>query len=455
MDTTIRDGRHLALIVTAVIVALAWPATAVSGQVAQNKTFTIDVTDAVPAGDADAGLTVTVANTSQNQSLGSANVAVPAPFAVVDAPRDTDPSTTSVLELRDLELAPGEATEVAMTVHVQRCTPATSSAFAAAAKQSNTFNGTGNDFFLDADASDLTVQVTGACGLAFVAQAGDAEDAPTVITSVDFDPAGGPITVEVLDATGTGRATHATPTVELSAANPDVDPGQEGPIVLGGTTSAGAVDGLATFEPGPTLSPSAFDYTMTATTDLDRDGAPDVTTTGEPFDIVDDQVDCPAGEPCAAPASATDNGRGVTASFGAGDEPASLVVSLGAADVPAFTCTDVPTDRATAQYFFVGGDAGDRTGTLTLTLPDAARPLNAYEVCWAAPYEFATDDGGRSSGHGTKPDGGAALQVGTLPDCARRGAPARPCVSDRSYAKRTATVTIVIQADGRDPWARS
>lgn len=455
MSSTIRHGGHLVLIVTAVLVVLAWPATPVSGQVAEHKTFTVDVTYAVPAGDADAVLTVTLQNTSSNQSLGSANVEVPAPFAVVAAPRDTDPSTTSVLELRELGLAPGDATDVAVTVDVQRCTPGTSAAFDAVAKQSNTFNGSGNDFFLDADASHLTVQVTGTCGLAFVAQAGDAEVAPTTITRVDFDPAGDPISVEVRDAADTGRATHATPAVELSAANPGVDPGQDGPIVLGGTTSSTAVDGFATFAPGPTLSPSAFDYTLTAAADLDGDGPSDATTTGAPFDIVDDQVACPPGEPCAAPASATRDGQRVTASFGAGAEPASLVVSLGAADVPAFTCSDVPGDRATAQYLFVGGDAGDRTGTLTLTIPDASQPLKTYEVCWAAPYPFTTDGGGQSSAQGIKPGGDAALHVGTLPDCARHQAPARPCVGERSLDRRTATATIVIKADGRDPWARS
>lgn len=436
------------LIVT-LIGLLAALTTPVRGQVAENKTFTLDVTDELFAGDANADIIITITNTSDNQNLGSANVTVPDPFVVVAAPADTDATTTAVLELRELAIAPGGSRSFVVTVDVKTCTPATSGPFQAVAKQSNTFLGTGNHFFLDSTNSDLTVGIVGTCDLAFVAQPGDAERGAT-ITSVDYDPTGAPITVRVVDAGGTETATHSTATVGLLAANPDV----QAPL-FGGTTSATAVEGLATFAPGPTLAPSAFDYTLAASADFDHDGATDATVISAPLDIVDDQVDCPAGQPCAAPATATRNGQQATAAFGPGPTSTSLVVSLGAADVPDFTCDGVPESRATAQYFFVGGDAGTRQGTLSLAIPNASQPVNAYEVCWAASYPFDTDGGGRSSEQGTTPDGAKALNVGVLPDCARRGTPARPCVSDRTLNQPDSTVTIVIEADGRDPWARS
>jgi hypothetical protein len=103
----------------------------------------------------------------------------------------------------------------------------------------------------------------------------------------------------------------------------------------------------------------------------------------------------------------------------------------------------------------------DRTGTFTVSFPDGSRPLNSYEVCWAAPYNFKTDAGPMAAdaidevGEGTiKPGTTAQLYVGTLPDC-KRGTPA-PCVASRSFKKATAnvpaTVIITVSADGRDPW---
>lgn len=444
---------HPSVVSMAAIALLAVMAAPVRGQVTDNKAFTLTVTDAVDAGDADAQIAITVTNTSQHQSLGSADVTVPEPFEVVAAPDDTDPSTT-VLELRDLGLAAGASLTVGVTVDVQTCVAGTSQPFDAVAKQSNAFNGTGNDFFLDTDGSDLAVAIVGTCNLAFIAQPGDTERAPTTITSVDYEPQGPPIAVEVRDAADTGRATHSAAPVDLAATNPNIVPDDD-IILLGGTTSATADAGLATFEPGPTLSPSAFDYTLSATSDFDGDGTDDAVSVSTPFDIVDGQVDCPVDEPCAAPVSVLRDGQRVTASFSAGARATSLVVSLGAADVPDFDCAGVPGDRAAAQYFFVGGDGDDRLGTLTLEIPDASQPVKAYKVCWAAPYPFATDGGGQSVDQGTKPGSTAALHVGVLPDCAKRGGPVRPCVSARAFNQRTSTATIEVQADGRDPWARS
>jgi hypothetical protein len=462
---TLRSGLMI-IGVVGLIVALTTP---VRGQVADNKTFTVDIdgtgTTAAPdvhAGDADAGISIVITNTSANQDLNSANVTVPAPCVVLSSGSDDDAVDGGpVVELRNLGITPGSTRTYAVAVDVQTCTPSNPPAFPVAAKQSNTFNGTGNDFFLNIAASDVTVDVAGTCGLAFVAQPGDAEDAPTIITSVDYDPQGPPISVEVRDAGDTGRATHATPTIGLTATNVEV----AAPL-LGGTTSATAAGGLATFAPGPTLTPSAFDYQLVATTDFDGDGSADATTVSDPFDIVDDQVACPAGEPCATPATAQRGRQTMTVTLdqaAATSEATSLAVSLGAEDVPDFDCEGVPGPdvRFTAQYFLVGTSDEGRTGTIELTVPDASRPLNVYEVCWAAPYQFPTDGGGDAeldeSVQYTKPgaEESSGLYVGVLPDCARRGEPARPCVSDRTFNKTQAMATIVIQTDGRDPWART
>lgn len=468
---TVRHAVHVSVAIMATIALVAALAAPVHGRVSK-KTFTLDVTDAVLAGDADARITITLTNTSKRQRLGAANITIPSPFGdvrVLRAPDHTRLSGGSVLKLRDLGLAPSDSVAVVVKVDVQRCTSGTSGPFDVHAKQANNFNGRGNDVVFDGDADDVTVSIEGMCRLAFVAQPGDAERA-TRITSVDYDPDGPPVAVEVRDAGDTGRATHAMATVGLTARNPAVGP-DDGPVDLGGTTSATAVDGLATFSPGPTLSPSAFDYVLVAAADFDDDGAADATTASTPFDIVDDQVACPAGQDCEAAATAERNGQQVVASFGPGAQAVSLVVSLGAADTPDFTCVGVPQEREAAQYLFVGGDGSDRHGTVTLTVPTAVTKTNHWafvkhkgwafkkmrrrKVCWAAPYPFATAGGGQSSAQDIKPGSEATLHVGVLPDCARWGTPERPCVSDRRFSRWGRRTIITIQADGRDPWARS
>ena len=430
-----------------VVAGLTVSITAEAG-VTTTKTFTIDIDGAaggaapeVFAGDTDAPLTATIRNTSSSQSLNSANLTVPAPYVLVAAPADTVPGGP-VVELRNLNIAPGTSRVFALTVDVRTCVPATPPPFTITAKQSNDYNGSGNDFYLAAP-SDLQVNATGTCKLSFAAPPEDAERrAP--IRSAPFDPAGAPVSVSIDDAGGTGRATSATSTVTLATLNPAVPaPG------LAGTTSAVAVAGLATFTPGPTLAVSAFGYRLTAASTGLTTSLPSA-----PFDIVDDQVSCPAGQPCAANATASKNGGSVVASFGTGASGANLLVSLDAADAPAFACAGYPKPAGTyvSQFVFTGGDASDRTGTMASTIPSATRPLNSYEACWAAPYPFTTESGLPAGVQGTKPGTTDPLYVGLLPDCAKRGAPVLPCVAGRTFNRQTSTVTVTVASTGDDPW---
>ena len=452
-----RHTRRTGLLVAVVIALLGTLTVPAVGQVADLKTFTVDIDGtggawpAVYAGDADAPIAITITNTSANQSLGSANVTVPAPFALVTAAADTVPGGP-VIELRSLGLAPGQSATLPITVHVRTCAPTAAPTFAIEAKQSNDFAGQGNDFSQDPNApSDLVVGVTGVCALAFDRHPGDAERGVT-ITSVDYAASGPPITVEVRDAGNTGRATHATPEITLDAAHSTIDE-----PLLTGTTSSTAVAGLAEFSPGPNLTPSGSSYVLDASGRAE-DGTTELGTgTSEPFDIVDVHVNCDAGAACD-PAESQRDGQTVRAEFGSGQQDTTLVVSLGAGDVPAFTCAGyTPGGEHAAQFDFVGDGGTDRSGTVTLVVPNARRPLHTYEVCWAAPYEFEMDGGGRTLPHETlvKPGTENPLHVGLLPDCAKRGDPARPCVSQRSFDRRTAAATIVVQTTGEDPWARS
>lgn len=460
---TVGGARQRRMAVLVVLALLTVTLTPTASDAAPKKSFTLDVAATDGTGDAGVLLTLTLTNTSRKQQLGSANVTVPDVLQVVSAPDDTDPSTPQVIELRDLDIPPGGARTFEVSANVAGCTTTTAGPFEAEAKQSNRFNGTGNDLRLDVKNSTLTVEVSGTCTVAFVNQPGDAERGAE-ITSDDFDPSGAPIVVEIQDAAGNRVATSGV-TIELSAENGDGEP-----VELGGTTSATTVDGVATFDPGPTLSPSAFEYTLIAEADFGAT-ATSTSATSNGFDIVDNAVTCPAGEPCATPATAARDGQRITAVFGTGAEAVSLTVSLGAEDAPDITCKgEVSDDNLVAQYLFFGGNADDRDGQIRYTIPADGRSsethgyyhhrwhhkegLGAYEVCWAAPYNFEAE-GGTTTATATKPDGDTRVYVGILPDCARYGEPTTPCVSDRDLNRKGTKVTFTIEADGRDPWARS
>ena len=118
-----------------------------------------------------------------------------------------------VVELRDLSLPPGGSLQVDVTVDV--ACAAGQYAWDVVAKQANRFNGPpGNDFVLDAARSSLTTTVTGGCALRFFTQPQDARVGER-LTGTDFDPAGAPVAVEVIDGAGE-RVDSAAPSASAS-----------------------------------------------------------------------------------------------------------------------------------------------------------------------------------------------------------------------------------------------
>jgi hypothetical protein len=228
-----------AIIAATLVTALLLPAAAV----ADVKSFSVALAPgSVPAGQRSA-VSATIRNLSGQQQLGSANLTAPSAFTVREAslPAGSSGSATvrgGVIELRDLALAPGAALQVAVTVDVG-CT-AGDYLWSVVAKQANRFNGPpGNELVLDAAQSALTTTVTGACALRFAAQPQDARVGER-LSAADFDPAGPPVSVEVIDGDG-NRATSATPTITLALGT------TSGLGRLLGATSQTAVAGIAAF----------------------------------------------------------------------------------------------------------------------------------------------------------------------------------------------------------------
>jgi hypothetical protein len=204
------------------------------------------------AGGSTTTVNLTIANQASNQSLGSANLTAPAGFTVSDVSGAPSGSSASgvLVKLRNLNIGPGGSSTFTITVTVP-CQPPSISTWTIAAKQSNDFNGPpGNAFTLDGANSNLTTAGTGACKLVFVKQPTNAQVGRTT-TSVAYNPAADPVTVEVHDGSDALVAT-ATGSVALTPSSGSS---------FSGTTSS-LSGGVATF---PSLKSSAAGtFTLTA-----------------------------------------------------------------------------------------------------------------------------------------------------------------------------------------------
>lgn len=124
--------------------------------------FAVSVSPSSPAAGANTSFTFTIKNEASPQQLGSVQVSAPTGFMITGASvaPGTASFTSSSATFLNLNLAPGAST----TLTVDATVPCGSSTYTwgIAAKQSNAFNGTGNDFQLDpASAGNLSGTVTG------------------------------------------------------------------------------------------------------------------------------------------------------------------------------------------------------------------------------------------------------------------------------------------------------
>jgi hypothetical protein len=429
---------------------------AASPALAADKRYTATTTTFVWAGAADGTVSVRVANVATSpQSLGSVNLTLPSgvtPLAGTASVSGTAAGTASldgqVLKLRNLSLPPGTSgTSAVASVHVRvtRCVPGTLP-IASAAKQSNDFNGTGNDFALSGAAP--TLEVRGSCTLAFVDGPASAQRNTDITNDVyaPFNglPAGDPVTVQVLDGSGTARVTWWSTAVSLSlSSNPASG-------TLTGTKSAVPVNGLATFKdtasatPGPRIAVSASGYRLAASsTGISASSLPSA-----PFDIVDVGKRCTGGQECAGSSSALKTTASVKAvATTTGD---ILRLSLGALDTPSPLCSGyVPsTDTLDFDLTTAGGTStgGERTIVMTLLSPYVTRPASFYDACFSSTLPFVTKSGTPATLSG-------GYYTGLLPECDRRS-PVAPCELKGTGKNRDGDMVMTLIAPPGDPRAR-
>ena len=129
------------------------------------KCFRVDLAPSSFVAGSTQQLTLTLANESGGQSLGSANVNAPTGYSVTSVGTPSVGTATlsgSQIQLRDLNLPTGSSDVVTFTVQSPSSTG--TATWTATAKQSNDYKGTGNDFVLDPTSGLSTTTVASGSG---------------------------------------------------------------------------------------------------------------------------------------------------------------------------------------------------------------------------------------------------------------------------------------------------
>jgi hypothetical protein len=380
-----------------------------AGAATTSKPYSVTLSPGpVPAGKHDQVITATLTNQTTTQQIGSANIT--SPFTVLG-------QSDNVVRLRNLALAPGASYSV--DIHVDVPCAAGTYQWSVVAKQSNDFNGSGNDMTLSN--GPIRSTVTAGCALKFTTQPQDARVGET-ISGTAFDPAGPAVAVSVVDGDGNVITTSTAPvTVALGLGAP-------AGATLSGTKTVNAVAGVARFtDLKINLSGS---YTLAAT-------SPGLTAgTSSSFSIEDVATFCAATDADCTTGNVPypSNGRSNVNATAHGTAAGYLTLSFR----PASQLDCAGYAENAGNVTLVTGP--DRTKLLTFTIDKTdmnATPSNGaaqLEMCFGAPYLFTTKSGGQA-------------MTGLLPDC---GTP--PCVVSRKKDQAGDGI-IVVQAPGgtQDP----
>jgi hypothetical protein len=443
----VRVGQMVVVAALLATLALAAPAAAAPSKpysVAFSATPVpqgVSIPGAMPAGMTIANFTVTLRNDTRTQELGSANVKAPAGFAIVSA-ASVDrgillpPLADGTQQLRDLNLDPGES--VTLTLDLRLPCPSGSYVWTTSAKQSNDYNGTGNDL-TNPSASARTNVVSGACALRFVAGATPAGAAKNLQIRADaYQPDSlDLVSVEAVDGRAPAlaqRLTWFTGAIGLALGDTDY-PGQ---LVQSGPVSAGA--GVASFS---TLSITAAGvYTLRASTGAAGFATGDPRSESPEFPI-DDVV-----KECAALCSADLGATKITG--GPGTTTGLILLSRNVGADP--SCAGYKPPVADTWYQFEV--TAQRLKTIVITYTKAQMKLlknaSALEVCFATPAlePFMAKDGSAAP-YDYDGDGSLEGFIGLLPTC---GTEPGPCVSDRSnLSGGGASIEFVVPPEMGDP----
>jgi hypothetical protein len=445
--------------------------------VTSTKPYKVVFSPATIPGGAPATLTVTLTNEIQGTSatkisIGSALFTAPSSLTIA-ATQPTEPAGVTAYvgpattpkgisvpsgAILFTGLNIGQNTSQGLPIKVNppsACTAAGAQAWGQQVKQSNDFSGPpGNDFSPLDPTSSLTTAVNGPCKLAFLTQPADVI-VGQVITGTAYSTSGPAVSVEVLNADGTVATGSSAPVTVAIGQNP-------GSATLGGTKTANAASGIATFN-SLTLNQPGIGYTLTASS-AGLTSATSGTTSKPTFQAQSDSVHCTqndSGGPCSASTSSGDQSMvgatsaTVTATPVSGTQNAGQLVSsmdLGSipADGGASQCEGYTAEHQ-VYWTFTGTSSGVRTKMVALSTNEGVPVgnlqalIDGQKFCLLAPQTFVTDLGTNAPQDLTGPDGTPWFS-GLLPNCPSSGPITGPCVSGRSGVLNALDAELTITA---------
>jgi len=414
--------------------------------------FTTTLTPAAVSSGSVTPFAATVTNTSSSTTIGSVNIVVPAGFLLRSLPAPTFATTVPagatarvgpfglVLRLRHLSLAPAASVIVDFSalapVQKTPCSVANESWTVLARRT------------IDFDDEDLALvktpvpivgnqppeTVTNACSLTFSGEPADSQINTTISTVADT-PTGAPVTVTVLDA-NSKPVGNDTDHLTLGIAS---GPG----ATLGGTATAAAVGGVATF--APTLN--AVGTYMLSASDSTTAGITGATSNSFTEHLAAAATSCSGG--CSTTATAPDGQSSGISGSGTG----SLQVSI---DAPAINCSDGAL-HAFDESTWSSTAVNSPTKTITIAFPDTqSHDPGAYQVC------YSQSDAGFTDSHGNPVAMGG---VADLPFCDDSdfdndglnpneddGPVLPPCVQNIADANGHITETLQVTANDPHSW---
>ncbi len=406
-------------------------------------------------------VTYTITNNASPQDIGSANIVVPAGITVtvtlgtsLAAPVETNnlgetpqPSaiyengvtyqgkkkiTGPVVALRDLNLPPLASVTVSIPATME-CSPAHAPYnWYSEVKQSNDFSGVpGNDFVVSGGIFPPTAQA-GDCSLAWVTQPNDA-GAGDLVTNTAFDPSGPPVSVTLLDGSGTLPVTWWTNPVTIDRA--DFNPTYAGPASKT-PLSTGTQGPAGTWTFAPTVAAAGYGYHFHATTMLE-DGSSTWADSGS-FNIQYSVGDCSTPGNCKA--SEPSNGKtaaslDTVASLNNQELSAYAFLSINPGNTSQTTLcnyTPVAGDGSSDLVYFgvtTTNSAGNQKVTITLSKSYVTKSASKYNLCYrkvggtfpvksgTLPWYTYTDGSSNQGDANGAPTGTVAFEDGVLPQC--------------------------------------
>lgn len=433
LRTMVAKARPKALLAVMMASALiAMSGSAASGAV-NPRTFTLVMTpDSVGLGTSDSfGATYTNTGTI---SIGSVDLRAPDNVVITGASSTLGIPTFAgqFVSLRNISLEPSGSLTLTVDATV-RCNAHPSLEWTPRARQNGDF--TGPSFTFTAAGSDKTVLATGSCSLAFLSQPADALP-KAHITDTAFDTSGGPVQVEVLDASAS-LATGVTGQITMAiGTNPSGG-------TLKGQRKQPITGGIASFA-NLSIDLAGEGYTLVAST---VGPAP---VTSDPFDIAStaDVEQCQPSDPCSGSVSDT-SGTSATIDAPPGSDGV-LTMSLAPGGID---CAGYAEHSSTLTFDFTSSDAlvsnlaSDETSdsskqvAMSFDMGDSEFNLNDLQVCFESPTPF-TDRSGETD-----------VTIGLLPDCqTQSGERPPPCLLGRTADGSNVTLTFLAPAG--DPKGR-